>query len=341
MNKCDLEKGASGMIILNGEDVRRAVPMEEAIGAMKRAYAALSDGRAELPQRVSINVSSYGGISLFMPALVQDEKGEALALKAVSVFPHNAESGLPTVNAAVLVLEANTGRPVALLEGGTLTAIRTGAASGAATDLLARPESHKVAIFGAGVQARTQLEAVCCVRPVQSVRIYDLSLQRVDAFITEMAGKGPIPKDLCPAASPREAVSEADIICTATFSTTPVFDDAALKPGTHINGIGSYNPAMQEVPAETVKRSLVVVDSREAALAEAGDLVQPIDQGLISAGHIHAELGEIVLGRKGGRTSPEQTTFFKSVGIAVQDAVAGQLALENALKSGLGLKTEW
>jgi len=330
------------MIVITAKEVRKALSMDEAIGAMKRAYAALSDGCVQLPQRVGIPLTHHDGISLFMPAFMKDEKEEALALKAVSIFPQNPrQHGLPTLHAAVLVLEASTGRPMALLEGGALTAIRTGAASGAATDLLARPDSCVAAIFGAGIQGRTQLEAVCTVRPIQTAWIYDLLPEKIEVFIDEMAGRGPIPNDLRHAANPQETVSEADIICTATTSNTPVFDDADLKPGVHINGIGSYTPTMREVPFETVLRSLVVVDWKEAALEEAGDLIQPIQQGLISQEHLHTELGQVVRGHKSGRTSREQLTFFKSVGLAVQDVAAAQLALQNASESGLGQRIDW
>ena len=305
------------MIVLKAEDVRTALPMAECIAAMKRAFASFLDGRAQVPLRAKVVVPAYEGESLFMPAFVDDDTGAALAVKTVSVFPRNAQHGLPTLHAAVLVLEASTGRPTALLEGGTLTAIRTGAASGAATDLLARPDSLVAAIFGAGVQARTQLEAICTVRAIQTVWIYDPLPARVEAFITEMAGTGPIPRDLRAAANPQQAVAEADVICTATTSFTPVFADADLKPGVHINGIGSYTPEMQEVPAETVARALVVVDSRDAALADAGDLIQPLQRGIIHEAHIHAELGELVLVCKQGRTQSEQVTFFKAVGVAV------------------------
>ena len=220
-----------------------------------------------------------------------------------------------------------------------MTAIRTGAASGAATDLLARPDSHVAAIFGAGVQARTQLEAICSVRPIRSVWVYSPTPARVDTFIAEMAGQGTIPTDLRAASNPQQAVAEADVICTATTAVTPVFDDNDLKTGVHINGIGSYTPAMQEVPAETVARALIVVDTYEAALAEAGDLIQPIQQGIIKEEDIHAEIGELVLERKQGRTHSEQITFFKSVGVAVQDAAAADLALRNA--QGLGQQVRW
>lgn len=315
--------------------------MDETVAAMKGGYAALSDGRAEVPLRANLPIAPHEAVSLFMPVYLQDDAGEALAVKVVSIFPHNQARGLPLIHAAVMVLEADTGRPLALLEGSTLTAIRTGAASGAATDILARADSQLAAVFGAGAQGRTQLEAVCTVRPIQTVWVYDPDRERLEAFIAEMAGSGPIPADLRAAVSPQQAVVETDIICTATTSTTPVFDDGDLKPGVHINGVGSYTPEMQEIPAETVMRAVLVVDSRSASLAEAGDLIQPIRQGGITAGHIHAELGEIVLGRVAGRTSETQVTFFKSVGVAVQDAVAARLALKNARKMGLGQHVNW
>ncbi len=328
------------MLVLSKEEVRQALPMREAIDAVKEAYRALSAGRAEVPLRLSLPVAPHDGVSLFMPAFVGGDE-EALAVKVVSVFPHNPERGMPTIYAAVLVLEPDTGRPVALLEGGTLTALRTGAASGAATDVLARRDSRVLAVFGAGTQGRTQAEAVCTVRPIERVWVYDISRERAEAFAAEMAGFGPIPQDVRVAETPREAVREADVICTATISAKPVFDDADLKPGVHINGIGAYTPQMAEVPPETVARALVVVDSREAALAEAGDLIQPIEAGIITPEHIHAELGEILLGRKEGRTDAEQLTFFKSVGVAVQDAMASLAAVRNANAQNLGRAIEF
>lgn len=324
------------MLVLTAKEVRQALPMGQTIAAMKQAYAALSDGRAEVPLRTRLPVEIHQAVSLFMPAYVQDEAGASLAVKIVSVFPENASLGLPIIHAAVLVLEANTGRVLALLEGAALTAIRTGAGAGAATDLLARPDSRIAAIFGAGVQARTQLEAVCTVRPIEVAWVYDPDPQRAKAFSAEMAGRGPIPDDVRVAYQPAQAVEEADIISSATTAATPVFDDTALKPGVHINGVGSYTPEMQEIPAETIQRALVTVDSRTSVLAETGDLIKPIQQGLFGEEHIHAEIGEIVLGHKTGRQDDQQVTYFKSVGVAVQDALAGSLALENALKFSLG-----
>jgi len=326
------------MLILDANDVRQALPMAETIAAMKRAYASFSAGKAEVPLRSHISIAPHNGTSLFMPAYLQHEAREALAVKIVSVFPHNPTRDLPLIHAAVVVLEADTGRVLALLEGGTVTAIRTGAASGAATDLLARSESQVAAIFGAGVQSRTQLEAICTVRSIQTVWVYDPQRERIAEFIEQMSGLGSIPADVRPAKNPQQAVSQADIICCATTSPTPVFNDQDLKAGVHINGVGSYTTEMQEIPSETVQRAQVIVDSRQAAMSEAGDIMQPIQEGLFTEAQIYAELGEIQAGDKPGRKDSSQVTFFKSVGIAVQDAAAAQLALHNAQKMGLGRK---
>jgi ornithine cyclodeaminase/alanine dehydrogenase-like protein (mu-crystallin family) len=324
------------MLILSKEEVRQALPMIEMIGATEEAYSALSAGKAEVPLRSSLSIPPYSATTLLMPAYLQDESGEALTVKIVSLFPKNIDRDLPLIHAAVFVLSADTGQPLALLEGSSLTAIRTGAASGAATDILARSDSQVAGIFGAGVQSRTQLEGICSIRPIRKVFIFDPRQEQVEKFIQDMAGHGPIPTDLQPASTPQETVSEADVICCATTSSSPVFEDRHLKPGVHINGVGSYTPEMREVPPETVQRASLFVDSRPAALSEAGDLIQPIKDGLITEDSIQAELGEVVLGVNPGRTDADQITFFKSVGNAVQDAAAAKLALDNAEKMDLG-----
>jgi len=324
------------MLVLTADEVRKALPMDDTIQAMKNAYASLSDGKAVVPLRTQLPIPKRDALSIFMPAHVDAADDEALAVKVVSIFPENLKKGEPLIYAAVLVLDPTTGKPTALLEGSTLTAIRTGASSGAAIDLLSRPNSSVLALFGAGAQGRTQLEAACSVRGIEKAWVFDTNPAKAESLAEEMAGSGKVPKNIHIATNPAEATREADIICTATTASTPVFRDEEIKPGTHISGIGSYTPEMQEVPPETVLRAYVVVDSRSATLAEAGDLIQPIRGGLFREDHIAAELGEIVLQRKPGRQSPEQITYFKSVGVAVQDASAAQLALKNAAAMGLG-----
>lgn len=320
--------------ILNATDVRLALPMTAAVAAMKKAFAELARGEVTLPLRTQLDVSAHGGVALFMPAYAAGS--DALAVKAVAVYPRNAQRGLPTIHGVVLVFEASSGRPVALLEGGALTAIRTGAASGAATDLLARPDAGVAAIIGSGVQARTQLEAVCAVRPIQEVRVYSTNPEQAEQFAREMSGQGAIPSCVVVAADADSAVQGADVVCTATTSFTPVFSAGALSSGCHVNAVGSFRPDMQEIPTETVRQARLVVDQREAVLAEAGDVIIPLQQGAIDESHIHAELGAIASGQATGREDARQITLFKSVGLAVQDAVAASVALERAEAEGLG-----
>jgi len=329
------------MLILNADEVRRALPMREAIQAMKRAYADLSAGRAEVPLRRRLRIEPHDGLTLYMPAFVNDPEGESLAIKVVSLFPGNPGRGLAYIQAAVLVFEPDTGRPIGLLEGSALTAIRTGAAGGAAIDLLSRPESRTLAVFGAGAQGRTQIEAACAVREIATVWLYDPNEESARKLARDLAGTGSVPSDMHVATSARQALAAADVICTATTSSTPVFADLDVRPGTHVSAVGSYTPEMQEIPADTVRRSRVFVDSRTAALAETGDLIQPIRAGLIGPEHIAAELGDVVLGRASGRQSSDQVTLFKSVGIAVQDAAAAALAVRNARSLGIGQEVQF
>ena len=331
------------MLILNAAEIRQALPMPEAVAAMKQAFAALSDGKALVPPRIHLPIAAHSGVSLIMPAFVDGNTPaeQSLAVKVVSLFDGNHARGLARIQAAVVVLEPDTGRPIALLDGAMLTAIRTAAASGAATDLPARRDSRTVALFGAGVQAITHLFAMCAVRPIEKIFIYSRTPSKVAALIAEFAGRPAIPAELIAADSPRQALADADIVCCTTSSQTPIFEDADLKLGVHINAVGSYTPQAREVPPETVRRALVVVDSRHAAWEEAGDLIQPLQAGLIGREHIHAELGELVLGRRTGRADDRQITLFKSVGLAVQDAVAARVAMENAARLKLGQEVAW
>jgi alanine dehydrogenase len=325
--------------ILSGADVRQAVTMAEVIQAVKEAYAQLSAGQAVVPLRTPVPVAKRGAVTLFMPAYLAGS--DAMGAKIVSVFPGNLERGLPLIHAVVVVVDAQTGQPTAVMDGTYLTALRTGAASGVATDLLARPDARVAAIFGAGVQARTQLEAVCTVRSIEKVWVYDPVAERAAAYVQEMQGRGdPIPSKLAAAASAAQAVRDADVICTATTSSTPVFDDADLKPGVHINGVGSYTPEMQEVPAKTVVRAKVVVDSESASLKEAGDLIIPLNRGLLTESDIHGEIGQVAAGQIPGREGDSEITFFKSVGVAVQDVATAELILRRAADLGLGVEVD-
>jgi len=320
--------------VLARGDVESALPMSAAIEAVKAAFVQLSKSRAEMPMRSSLEVSAHSGVTLVMPGYLRGD--DAMAVKIVSVFNDNPSKGLPRIHALVVVVDAETGRPGAVMDGTYLTALRTGAASGAATEALARENARVTAIVGAGTQGRTQLEAVCDVRPIERAWVVDIDRDAAEAMCAEMAERLDLPVE--PAASAAEALSGADVVCTATTSSSPVFDDVDLRPGTHINAVGAYTPAMQEIPAETVQRGLLVVDHRASALAEAGDLLIPMEQGLFDEAHIHAELGEIIAGDKAGRTSEEQITLFKSVGVAAQDVAAASAVLAAAKSRDLGIQ---
>lgn len=329
------------MLILNAQEVAAALPMKSAVEAMRAAFAALAKEQVEMPLRSSLAAFEGRGKTLVMPAALRASEAPATTIKIVSIFPENRQRGLPVIHGAVAAIEPRTGRLAALLEGGALTAIRTGAVSGLASDLLARQDSRVLTVFGSGVQARTQAEAVCGVRPIETLWICNPSAGKAEKMALELSGASAFPTDLRPVRSSREALQAADIVCTATTSATPVFDDAELQPGTHINAVGSYQPHVREIPAATVRRSYLVVDQREAALEEAGDLIQPIEQGIVASGHIQCELGDLLLGANAGRRSDDQITLFKSVGLAIQDTAAAQAALAAAYRRKLGANIDW
>ncbi len=318
--------------ILSRDDVRQALPMRQAIEAIKTAFAQLSTGQADVPLRTALDVPRHNGVTLFMPAYLAAD--DQMAVKIVSVFNDNPAQGLPLIHALVVVVDASTGAPAAVMDGTYLTALRTGAASGAATDLLARPDARTVAIFGAGAQGRTQLEAVCAVRSIQEAWVYDLVSEQAAAYAAEMGQQLALPVRV--ADTPAEAVRNADVICTATTASSPVFENGDVQSGTHINAVGAYTPQMQEIPAETVLRAKVVIDHHESSMAEAGDLLIPMRQGLMTEDHIYAELGEVAAGIKPGRTASDEITLFKSVGVAVQDVAAASAVLAAAQRLGLG-----
>jgi alanine dehydrogenase len=263
-----------------------------------------------------------------------------LALKVVTVYPDNpSKYGLATTIGTLLLNDPRTGTLVAIMDAGFLTAMRTGAASGVATKYLAREDAHSVAVFGAGVQARTQLMAVCEVRPIERAGVYDPVQEAREKYAAEMSERLSIPVE--PADDPLSCVERgSDVIVAASASRTPVFEGAWLAPGTHINGIGSHSPDARELDTETVRRAKVVPDYGPACLAEAGDLILPIQQGAITEDHLHASLGEVVAGLKPGRESPEEITLFKSVGLAVQDASTAARVYALARQAGVGTEVE-
>lgn len=327
------------MRILSRTDVQQAVSMLQAIQVMKDAFARLSNNQATVPLRSQLPVPAYNGVALFMPAYIQGT--DALAIKIVNVYSDNAKRGLPLIHAVVVVLEATTGRALALIEGSSLTAMRTGAGAGAATDMLARPDARVGLVFGAGVQARTQLRAMCAARTLERVWVYDAIPGKAQEMIDALASFSELPADLRAASDIASAVREADIISCATTSPKPLFNGDDVKAGTHVNAVGSFTPEARETDSAFIKRcNKIVVDAYSGALAEAGDLIQPMEEGVLTESDLYAELGEITSGKKAGRTSADEITFFKSVGNAVQDAAIAHAILQQAEAMGLGINVE-
>lgn len=321
------------LLYLSADDIRTALPMSKAIEAMRDAFAQLANEQVTLPVRECMRASGQDGVNLVMPC--HSAAAQMFSLKTVTVFGDNPQRGLPRIQGLIVLTDGETGSHVAVMDGTSLTAIRTGAVSGLATDLMAPPDASLVAIFGAGVQARTQLEAVCAARAIEQAKVYDPDQGAAERLAAEMTSYLQVP--VARAETTAENLADVQVVCTATSSPSPVFTDQDLPPKVHINAVGAYTPETVEIPAETVCRSYVVVDQVAAALKEAGDLLQPLKQNLIEPSHFHIELGDVVTGQSPARKHAGDITLFKSVGVAIQDLCAGTRAWENARQMGLGI----
>ena len=307
--------------IISADEVRQKLTMTKAIEAMESAFRDLSSGQAIVPDRLPLHTEQSTEY-LFMPAYYPS--GGISTIKSVSINPENPGRGRPFIYATVQVFDHNTGEPIALVDGSSVTAIRTAAASGLATKIFSNPESHIAAIFGTGVQARTHVEAVLSVRPIHSILVYGSTLQKSRSFCEEYADS----EVEFTATDKMEDLISADIICTTTTSSTPVFDHQFIKKGAHINAVGVYKPDYHEVPEETVAAAKVYIDQLEGALVEAGDLLIPLSKGLISQDHICNEIGHVLNGQLSYSWSNHKITLFKSVGNAIQDAAVVSLLLD-------------
>ncbi len=324
------------MLVLNRQEVESLLDWDQLIQALASAMAELSAGRVSLPQRVGVFVPEQHGLLGLMPVYLNSSS--TLATKLVTVFPQNTTSHLPSHQALVLVFDSTNGSPLAMMDGTYITAFRTAAGSALATQLLARPDADLLTIVGTGVQARAHARAIPRVRRVREIRIFGRDHQKARELAEEISNELNI--SVTAATSFREAAAGSGIICATTHSTDPVVIGKWLEPGVHVNSVG-LNPKGRELDNDTIIKSLVVVESRQAALtnppAGANDLIWPIRDRVITEEHIHAEVGEIISGTRKGRTSPEQITLYKSVGVAVQDAVAAQIVLNAALDQKLGM----
>ncbi len=322
------------MLLLTGHDVEQLLLMEDALAAVEAGFRQLAAETVHMPQRNATPIPTHNGLHLSMPAYVGGSV-DALTIKVVTVYGDNpAHHQLPMIQGVVLVHDATTGQLLSIMDAEQLTARRTGAASGIATRYLARPEAATVVLFGAGALGPDQLAAVCAVRPIQRARVITRSGSKDAAFCERMAAALQIEVEAT--RDVEAAVRSADVICTATNSPTPLFDGSWLQPGTHINAVGAYTAQMRELDTPTVQRSRVFVDRREAAQAEAGDLCMPMAAGAIAPEHIVGELGSVIVGDVAGRTGAEEITLFKSVGLAMQDAVTARQVYLAARAQGVG-----
>lgn len=328
------------MLILTRQDVESLLSMTDTIAAVREAYAAVSAGTAQVPQRHHLRVGDGRGDALIMSGYLPESRG--LGVKMVSVYPQNVQRGLPGTLGAVLLADPDTGMPEALMDGTFITAIRTGAGTGVATDLLAAPDSAVVAILGAGGMAWHQLEAVAAVRPIREAILWNRTPERAHRLAAEAAGRlAQAGREVAfrVVESLAEAVQGADVICAATTSAVPVVRWEWLRPGAHVNVTGAHNPDMQEADEELVSHAAIVgVDSRTAAMVP-GDLGIPLRAGRIRAEDV-VECGELLLGRRTFIRRPGDVTLFKSVGLAAQDLVVGRMVLERARQAGAGVEID-
>ena len=306
--------------VVEGARLEKLLPIGDAVDALEAAFQGGPMPQAPVRTRLPVGGSAGGGDLLLMPVAGEDAAG----VKLLTVRPSNPERGLPLIQGVYVLFSGDSLAPVAVFDGAALTSLRTAAVSGLATRYLARPEARRLVPFGAGAQAVAHLDAMRLVRPVEEVAVVDKSPERALRLVERARSVG-----LDAAISGPEAVAEADLICTCTTSSAPIFDGSLLKEGVHVNAVGAYKPDSRELDTEAVVRARVVVEEREAAFEEAGDLLIPIKEGRIGEDHVVADLGELLKGER-VRRGPEDVTLFESVGIAYEDLVVARAALERA-----------
>lgn len=327
------------MLILTRAETEPLLDPDDLRSALAAAMAEVSAGRASMPARIAATVLEHGGMLAAMPAHLPGSG--SLAAKLVSIFPGNAGTRLPTHQAVVVVFDSDSGRPLALIDGTSITAARTAAGSALSADLCSRLDSRVLAIIGSGVQARWHANAVARVRAFEQIRVAARDPAKAAALASELTVRLGI--EVVVEATIEAACRDADVICATTNSVEPVIVRDALSEGVHVTSVG-LNPAGREVDAATVADALVIVESREAALAPppsgCNDLRLPLEEGRIGPQHIYAEIGELLSGARQGRTSARQITVYKSVGIAAQDAAAAAMVLRSARASGIGTEVD-
>ncbi|WP_435168970.1 ornithine cyclodeaminase family protein [Paenibacillus glycanilyticus] len=321
------------MLVIDRNVVSELLTMEACIPLMENVLSDLSAGQAEQQLRSVVPVRQ-GGLMGLMPAYLASQ--EAVGAKLISVFPHNHNRGLPSHQGVIALFNAENGAINAIVDGRNVTAIRTAAVSAAATKLLAREDSRVLALIGTGEQARTHLEALLLVRPIDLVRIWSPNLEHATRFQNEMGAKYP-ELTIEISATAQQAVAEADIICTLTSSTTPVLQGEWIPEGAHINAVGACRAPDRELATSVVRQAKLYVDRHESVVNEAGDYLIPLQEGAIGSNHIIGEIGEILLGLAPGRASDKDVTLFKSLGLAVEDLAVAAYLYEQAKLQGKGI----
>lgn len=321
------------MRIIKAGEIKKFYPMSKAIDAMGGAFSSLSAGESHVPMRFVSKLPTNELLMLFKPAFV--DKDKRVTVKFLTQRESGFMPGIPTIQGIVLVIDSKTGEILAIMDGEYFTALRTGAASGLATRCFARKEAQIMALFGCGSQGRTQLEAVLCERDIKKVLIFDTNEELARKFISEMEQRFDLEMIYT---TDTKNLKEADIICTATNSQTPLFPRENVKEGVHINAIGSFQPHMQELDPLLIRDARVFLDHTEPCLKESGDLIKPILEGVISESHIAGEIGDFLLDRITGRESEDQITLFKSVGVAIQDYAVATDIYKSSLEQGFGLE---
>jgi ornithine cyclodeaminase len=325
------------VLILNRNEIRRLMPMSDCIDWMDVAMRRTAEGATMQPLRTALALpGETPGFLGWMPGHMADP--HCFGAKVVSVYPENFEEGYPSHQGVVLLFEPRHGQLIGIFDGGEITAIRTAAASGLATRLLARSDASVLAILGYGEQAERHLEAMIEVRPIEAVHVWGRSLERAEQF-AEIQGRER-GLSITAMSSAEEAVARADIICTTTSSPEPILRGAWLRPGTHLNAVGSSIPTTREIDTEAVVRSRMYVDLRASTLAQGGEFLRAKERGAVTDAHIIGEIGEVLLGRAPGRRDSEEVTLYKSLGIVAEDLVCAHSLHERATREGVGTRIE-
>ncbi|QFR00467.1 ornithine cyclodeaminase family protein [Streptomyces phaeolivaceus] len=327
------------MLLLNGDQVRKAFPEASAHHVVREVMRRYSAGEVVQPVRTVLGPSRDGSLFATMPSRVTGERDSGYGLKAVLHIPGNTARGLPTHVGVVIVFDPETGQPLAMLDGASVTAIRTAAASAVASEALAAPDAGDLALIGAGTQARSHLLALREVRRLRRVRVWNRGRERGERFLAWARTQVDAGVELV--ATPDDALRGADLVCTTTDTTQPLVHAKALAEGVHVNAVGSSVPGRRELDAAAVASCSVFVDSREAALRESSEIAVPIEEGLVPADRHLPEIGEVLLGRHPGRTSAAERTLYKSLGMAAQDAASGFAVVRAARELGIGTEVDF